>query len=198
MDQRRLELGLRSETIRRANLSAIVRALHVDGPLSRSELGTRTGLTRSAIRVLIGELTATGLVEERAGRCWACPAGHRRSSGCARIARSSWPSRSPSTTCAAAVVGLGGDVLRTARIERPRSRVASGETIADLARLARGLGTLPTIAPRARRAARRHRSRLLRHRAAQRRRRRRWPPTWAGGTCPWVSWSAPRSGRRAA
>ena len=41
----------------------------------------------------------------------------------------------------AAVVGLGGRVLRTARIERPRSRVASDETIADLARLARRLGT---------------------------------------------------------
>ena len=44
-----------------------MRALHVEGPLSRSELGTRTGLTRSAIRVLIGELTAAGLVEERSG-----------------------------------------------------------------------------------------------------------------------------------
>ena len=41
---------------------------------------------------------------------------------------------------AAAVVGLGGDVLRSARIDRPRSRVASDETIADLARLARRLG----------------------------------------------------------
>ena len=58
MDHRRVELGLRSETIRRANLSAIVRALHIEGPLSRSDLGARTGLTRSAIRVLIGEPTA--------------------------------------------------------------------------------------------------------------------------------------------
>ena len=58
------EVGLRSETVRRANLSAIVRALHEAGPLSRSELVSRTGLTRSAIRGLIGELGAAGLVVE--------------------------------------------------------------------------------------------------------------------------------------
>ena len=63
------ELGQRSETVRRSNLSAIVRELHADGALSRSELVARTGLTRSAIRGLIGELVVAGLVvEERAAR----------------------------------------------------------------------------------------------------------------------------------
>ena len=57
-------VGQRSETVRRANLSAIVRELHVSGPISRSELVARTGLTRSAIRGLIGELAAAGLVVE--------------------------------------------------------------------------------------------------------------------------------------
>ena len=141
MDQRRLELGLRSETIRKSNLSAIVRALHVDGPLSRSELGARTGLTRSAIRVLIGELAGTGLVEETSGPLLGMPG---RPSTLVRL-------RSDRAVVlaleiavdylSAAVVGLGGSVLRTARIDRPRSRVASDETISDLARLARGLGT---------------------------------------------------------
>jgi predicted ArsR family transcriptional regulator len=61
------ETGQRSETVRRANLSAIVRVLHARGPVSRSELVTRTGLTRSAIRSLIGEFVDAGLVsEERA------------------------------------------------------------------------------------------------------------------------------------
>ena len=64
MNLGRDEVGLRSETVRRANLSAIVRALHEAGPLSRSELVSRTGLTRSAIRGLIGELGAAGLVVE--------------------------------------------------------------------------------------------------------------------------------------
>ena len=56
------EPGLRSETIRRSNLGSIVRELHANGPMSRSGLVRRTGLTRSAIRGLIGELVAGGLV----------------------------------------------------------------------------------------------------------------------------------------
>jgi len=58
------ELGQRSETVRRTNLSVILRELHTRGALSRSELVARTGLTRSAIRGLIGELVASGLVSE--------------------------------------------------------------------------------------------------------------------------------------
>ncbi len=62
----RVDVGQRSETVHRANLSAIVRDLHERGPLSRSELVAATGLTRSAIRALVGELAAAGLVfEER-------------------------------------------------------------------------------------------------------------------------------------
>jgi predicted NBD/HSP70 family sugar kinase len=147
LDQRRLELGLRSETIRKANLSAIVRALHVEGPLSRSELGVRTGLTRSAIRVLIGELTSAGLVEETSGPLLGMPG---RPSTLVRL-------RSDRAVVlaleiavdylSAAVVGLGGRVLRSARIGRPRSRVASDETIADLARLAWRLGSLDGHTP---------------------------------------------------
>ena len=61
------EVGQRSETVRRSNLSAIVRELHARGTLSRSELVARTGLTRSAIRGLIGELVAASLVSEERG-----------------------------------------------------------------------------------------------------------------------------------
>ena len=51
---RRVDRGQRSETVRRTNLSALVRALHAEGSLSRTELGERTGLTRSAIARLVG------------------------------------------------------------------------------------------------------------------------------------------------
>src|SRR6478735_2531419 len=62
-----MAVGQRSETVRRANLSAIVRELHANGPRSRSMLVARIGLTRSAIRSLLGELLAADLVrEERA------------------------------------------------------------------------------------------------------------------------------------
>ncbi len=142
MDQRRVELGLRSETIRRANLSTVVRALHLEGPLSRSDLGSRTGLTRSAIRILIGELSAAGLVEERSGQLLGMPG---RPSTVVRL-------RSDRAVVlaleiavdylAGAIVGLGGKVLRSTRIDRSRTETSADETIADLARLARSLGDL--------------------------------------------------------
>ena len=139
MDHRRVELGLRSETIRRANLSTIVRALHVDGPLSRSELGTRTGLTRSGIRVLIGELTMSGLVEERSGQLLGMPG---RPSTLVRLRSERAVVLAMEIAVdylAAAVVGLGGKVLRSARIDRSRGGVSVDETIDELARLARGI-----------------------------------------------------------
>ncbi len=113
----REDLGHRSETVRRANLSAIVRQLHLNGALSRSELVARTGLTRSAIRALIGELVDGQLVTE----------------GPAALDGS--PGRPSSLVCpdprgavvlaleiavdslAAAIVGLGGEVLDMVRVD---------------------------------------------------------------------------------
>jgi predicted NBD/HSP70 family sugar kinase len=136
----RLEaVGQRSETVRRANLSAIVRELHTGGPASRSELVGRTGLTRSAIRALIGELSAADLVvEERAA-----PAGV--------------PGRPSPVVClnpdgavvlgleiavdsiAAALVGLGGHVFERIRVDRPSGHSSIESIAADLAELASGL-----------------------------------------------------------
>ena len=93
---RRDDIGQRSETVRRANLSAIVRELHVNGPLSRSELVARTGLTRSAIRGLIGELVAADLASEGRPARSVRRAGHLRWSASTPTARSWLPSRSPS------------------------------------------------------------------------------------------------------
>jgi predicted NBD/HSP70 family sugar kinase len=134
---RRLEvIGQRSETVRRANLGAIVRELHAAGPLSRSELVGRTDLTRSAIRGLIGELTTAGLVFE------------------ARAAPQGTPGRpSPLVSLdprgavvlaleiavdslAVAVVGLGGTVFELARIDRPTGHASVEAVTADLAELA--------------------------------------------------------------
>jgi predicted NBD/HSP70 family sugar kinase len=131
-----VEIGQRSETVRRANLSAIVRELHARGPLSRSELVARTGLTRSAIRGLIGELVAADLVfEERAA-----PLGTPgRPSPVVRAN----PEEAvvlaleiAVDTLAAALVGLGGTVLERIRIDRPRDHVTVDEVVADLAELA--------------------------------------------------------------
>jgi predicted NBD/HSP70 family sugar kinase len=133
---RRDDVGLRSESVRRANLSAIVRELHDRGPQSRSELVTRTGLTRSAIRGHLRELVTGGLVSER------------------RAVRLGTPGRPSPLVCpepeaavvlaldievdslAAAHIGLGGEVLEHVRVDRPRAHSSVAAIVADLAELA--------------------------------------------------------------
>ena len=140
MRQHRLELGFRSETIRRANLSAIVRELHFGGPLSRSELGARTGLTRSAIRLLIGELASAGLVREANGAAVGTPG---RPSAMVRLQSHSAAVLSLEITVdslAAVVVGLGGRVLRHERVERPREAFSVEQMTTELIGLVDRIG----------------------------------------------------------
>ena len=56
------------ETIgsRRANLSRVLRLTHLEGPISRATLTSLTGLNRSTIADLVGDLVGLGVVEERA------------------------------------------------------------------------------------------------------------------------------------
>ena len=56
-----------SDDVRRWNLSRILRQLHVDGELSRSELVAKTGLNRSTVATLVAELAGSGLVAEVRG-----------------------------------------------------------------------------------------------------------------------------------
>ncbi len=135
MATRRDEVGQRSETVHRANLSAIVRELHTHGPRSRSELVARTGLTRSTIRALIGELGAAGLVgEERAvplgtpGR--PSPMVCLNPTGAVVLAL-----EIAIDSLAVALVGLGGEVLDRVRIDRPRGHSTVDEIVRDLAEL---------------------------------------------------------------
>ena len=133
--------GQRSESIRRANLSALVRALHAEGPLSRSELGERTGLTRSGIRRLVGDLVAAGLVVEERGESLGLPG---RPSPLVHLA----PERAvvlaleiAVDSLAVAVVGLGGRVIDLARVDRPRGHLTVEDIVADLRQLADGVAT---------------------------------------------------------
>jgi predicted NBD/HSP70 family sugar kinase len=130
-------IGQRSETVRRANLSAIVRDLHLRGPQSRSELVLRTGLTRSAIRGLIGELVGAELVAEHRS----APAGTPgRPSPLVR------PRPDEAfvlalevniDSLAMAMVGLGGTIHRLERVDRPRAHEDVDEIISDLMDLVR-------------------------------------------------------------
>ncbi|MGC5021625.1 ROK family transcriptional regulator [Micromonospora sp. DT47] len=58
--------GASQEEMRRQNLGAVLRYVHVHGPTSRAELTSRLGLNRSTIGALAADLTATGLVTEEA------------------------------------------------------------------------------------------------------------------------------------
>jgi len=58
--------GTRGDGMRRANLSLVLRTVHREGPRSRAALTEATGLNRSTIADLVGELQRAGLVVERA------------------------------------------------------------------------------------------------------------------------------------
>ncbi len=132
---RRFDLGQRSETVRWSNLAAITRCLHEDGPQSRSELCVATGLTRTAIRDLVGELAAAGLVAEEA----AIPRGTPgRPSTVVRLVPTGAVVLGLEIlvdSLAAAIVGLGGEILDSVRIDRARGHLSVDDVTADLGRL---------------------------------------------------------------
>ena len=130
--------GQRSETVRRSNLSSILRELHNRGPVSRSELGARTGLTRSAIRG-----TSASSPSRASSPSSRDAAGH---SGPAVAAGTPSPRGGvvlaleiAVDSLAVAAVGIGGEVIDVVRLDRPRDRSSVDETIADLAALARAV-----------------------------------------------------------
>ena len=136
-------IGHRSETVRRANLSAIVRELHASGPLSRSELVARTGLTRSAIRGHIGELEAAGLVSEERPAPLGLPGrpspvvsldGDRATVLALEINVDS---------LAAAHVGASGEIIAIGRRQRPRGRTSLAEVVTDVASLVNDIHPAP-------------------------------------------------------
>ncbi|WP_203581695.1 ROK family protein [Microbacterium hibisci] len=55
-----------AEGVRQRNLARLLRLVHLEGPLSRARLTGATGLNRSTIADLVGELVREGLVVERA------------------------------------------------------------------------------------------------------------------------------------
>ena len=59
-----LPLGTNGDVVRRDNLSAVLGRVHRSGGLSRSALTSATGLNRSTVGALVGELVERGLVTE--------------------------------------------------------------------------------------------------------------------------------------
>ncbi len=99
----------RTATTTPGNVARVLRIVHEDGPVTRAELTRSTGLNRSTVLALVGELVERGLVHEEfpaAGTAGADrPAGVgrpsavvRRSSRCRRQARPAISS-SPASRC---------------------------------------------------------------------------------------------------
>ena len=59
-------IDLTADNVRQRNLARILRLVHLEGPLSRAALTETTGLNRSTIADLVGQLARAGVVEERA------------------------------------------------------------------------------------------------------------------------------------
>jgi len=133
----REEIGQRSETVRRANLSAIVRELHARGPQTRSALVNRTGLTRSAIRGLIGELAAAGLVSEASPQRLGTPGRPSPLVSLDPDSASVLAIEISVDSLAVAIVGLGGVVIELTRVDRPRGDASVNEVVGVVAKLTR-------------------------------------------------------------
>jgi predicted NBD/HSP70 family sugar kinase len=132
-------LGLAAEELRRHNLAIVLERLHVGGPLSRSELTSTTGLNRSTIAGLIGQLATLGLVDEGPGLAATGPGRPSpivatRPDGATVLAV-----ELAVDSIAVATIGLGGHIYNRVRVTRPRERFSPQQTVQDVANLARPL-----------------------------------------------------------
>lgn len=129
---------------RQENLSRLLRAVHVDGPLSRSDLAARLKVNRSTVGSLVTELVERGLVCERAPEARSAPGRpsplvEPRRDGPVVLAV-----EIATDSLAAAIVTLGGAMRDSARVDRSREWRAPSETVDELASLAAPLiGMLP-------------------------------------------------------
>jgi predicted NBD/HSP70 family sugar kinase len=129
--------GLRSEAVRESNLSTILRELHGAGTASRTDLVERTGLTRSSVHALVGELASFGLVAEER------PAPDGSPGRPSTVVRAD-PTRNVVLaievlvdSLAVAAFGLGGVEVHAEHMERPRDRTTPEQTVVDVGDLYR-------------------------------------------------------------
>ncbi|MBB2911801.1 putative NBD/HSP70 family sugar kinase [Streptosporangium becharense] len=132
-----MRAGPSQEEIRRHNLGALLRHVHLGGPISRAELTNRLGLNRSTIMALTADLTAAGLVREELPR------------ETGRAGRPSLVVRPESARVyvfafdvgvdrlVAARVGLGGTILDRRDAVRRRDPFSTEEVVGQLAAFAR-------------------------------------------------------------
>jgi predicted NBD/HSP70 family sugar kinase len=123
------------ESVRRHNLSLLLRHLHHSGALSRSEIGGALGMTRSTIGELVADLGGRGLV-------LAGDPARLGSPGRPSLVVRPNPEGAAAITAdiavnslAVAVVGLGGQILHLARVAHRPRRLAFEQTVEDILKL---------------------------------------------------------------
>ncbi|MFI6260833.1 ROK family protein [Micromonospora sp. NPDC051006] len=120
-----MRVGPSQDDIRRQNLGALLRHVHVHGATTRAELTTALGLNRSTIGALTADLAGAGLVSEgtpkETGRAGRPSLVVRPESG--RIYAYAYSIEVDRLR--AARVGLGGAVLDRRELDRPRGLVAT-------------------------------------------------------------------------
>lgn len=134
------ETAWRAQSVRRANLSAVLTIVRRGAGLSRSQLVSSTGLTRSAIAGLVAELSELGLVHQEAASSDGSPG---RPSPVVRIDRAHIGVLAIEVTVDAlsvAIVGLDGRVVHSRRVARPRGRPPVADTVRDIVALVGELG----------------------------------------------------------
>jgi len=132
-----MRAGPSQEEIRRQNLGALLRQVHVRGALSRAELTSELGLNRSTIGALVADLASVGLVRE------GLPSAR---SGAGRPSLVVRPEEGRVFVYAFAIgvdrlvaarVGLGGAILDRREAVRGRGEFSPAEVIKPLAEFAR-------------------------------------------------------------
>lgn len=138
--------GVASSAVRRSNLSLVLTHLHLAGPATRSELCDASGLTRSSVAALVGDLEEAGLVTETP-----TASDGRPGRPSPRVDFADGPAvlalEVQVDSVAAAWISLGGQELSVQRRDRPRSRLSVDDTVHDLAELAR-IGAVEAGQPR--------------------------------------------------
>lgn len=127
------------DAVRRHNLASLLRIVHVQGAMSRSDLAARTGLNRSTVKALTEDLVAAGLVRE------SVPVGR---SGVGRPSLTVEPSSVDVYVLAldigvehltAVHVGLGGVVLDRREFRQTPGDYGVGPTLDRLQRMVKQL-----------------------------------------------------------
>lgn len=123
------------ESLRRHNLSLLLRALHRSGALSRSDVGAALGMTRTTVSDLVVDLRSRGLLEEGDPARLGSPGRPSMVAGPRPEGAAAITAEIAVNSLSAAVVGLGGRILHRGRTAHAPRRFAVEQTVADIGKL---------------------------------------------------------------